>query len=89
MPENDERYFTEVVIVLDPLDDEQTKRVVKELESRGLHVDSVDNDNSVVEGTVETARLGEIESAPSVRYVRNEFTYLAEFPRKRQSGSPP
>jgi FlaA1/EpsC-like NDP-sugar epimerase len=82
MPENEEREFTEVVIVLDALDDEQTKRVVKELESRGLQVDSVDNDNSVVEGTVETARLREIESAPSVRYVRKEFTYIAEFPRK-------
>jgi hypothetical protein len=86
MPENVERYFIEVVIVLEPLNDEQTQRVVKDLESRGLRVDSVDNDNSVVEGTIEAARLHEIESAPSVRYVRKEFSYLAEFAMERQSG---
>jgi hypothetical protein len=85
MPEPVERYFIEVVIILEPLSDEQTKGVVAELERRGLRVDSVDNDESVVEGTVEVARLPEIESAPSVRYVRKEFTYLAESPRDRTS----
>jgi hypothetical protein len=84
MPQD--KYFTEVVIILEPLDDEQMKRVVSELQSRGLRVDSVDNDNSVVEGTIESSRLHDIESAPSVDYVRQEFTYVAEFPRERQSG---
>jgi hypothetical protein len=84
MPQD--KYFTEVVIILEPLDDEQMKRVVSELQSRGLRVDSVDNDNSVVEGTIESSRLHDIESAPSVGYVRQEFTYVAEFPRERQSG---
>ena len=84
MPEN--RYFTEVVIILEPLDDEQMKRVVSELESRGLRVDTVDNDNSVVEGTIESSRLHDIQSAPSVDVVRQEYTYVAEFPLERQSG---
>ena len=87
MPQSEEREFVEVVIVLEPLDDEQTQRVVKELETRGLQVDSVDNDNSVVEGTVDAARLRDIESAPSVRYVRKEFTYIAELPRKKDADS--
>jgi pimeloyl-ACP methyl ester carboxylesterase len=87
MPENEEREFVEVVIVLDPLDDEQTKHVVDELRSRGLQVESVDNDTSVVEGTVDAAQLAALESAPSVQYVRKEFTYIAESPRKPDGGS--
>jgi hypothetical protein len=86
MPENADRYLADVVVILDPLDDEQTRRVVSDLQSRGLQVDSVDNDNSVVEGTIEVARLKEIESAPSVRYVRKEFTYVAELPAEQQPG---
>jgi hypothetical protein len=84
MPED--RYFTEVVIILEPLDDGQMKGVVGDLESRGLRVDSVDNDNSVVEGTIESSRLHDIQSAPSVDVVRQEYTYVAEFPVERQSG---
>jgi hypothetical protein len=84
MPED--RYFTEVVIILEPLDDEQMKGVVADLESRGLRVDSIDNDNSVVEGTIESSRLHDIQSAPSVDVVRQEYTYVAEFPVERQSG---
>jgi hypothetical protein len=84
MPED--RYFTEVVIILEPLDDEQMKGVVGDLQSRGLRVDSSDSDNSVVEGTIESSRLHELSSAPFVDYVRQEFTYVAEFPTERQSG---
>ena len=84
----EDRYFTEVVIILEPLDDEQMKRVVGELESRGLRVDSVDNDNSVVEGTIESSRLHDMQSAPSVDVVRQEYTYVAEFPVERRSGQP-
>jgi hypothetical protein len=84
MPED--RYFTEVVIILEPLDDEKMKGVVGDLESRGLRVDSVDNDNSVVEGTIESSRLNDLQSAPFVDVVRQEYTYVAEFPLERQSG---
>ena len=85
MPED--RYFTEVVIILDPLDDVQMKSVVADLELRGLRVDSIDNDDSVVEGTIESSRLHDIQSAPFVDVVRQEYTYVAEFPTERQSGS--
>ena len=87
MPED--RYFTEVVIILEPLDDDRMKGVVAELQSRGLRVDSVDNDNSVVEGTIESSRLHDLQSAPPVDVVRQEYTYVAEFPRERQSGRKP
>jgi len=34
----------------------------------------------VIEGRIELHRVHEIESAPSVCYVRKHFTYAAEFP---------
>ena len=80
MPENEEREFVEVVIVLEPLDDEQTKAVVKELKSRGLQVDSVDNDNSVVEGVCESAKVKELEKLDCVDYVRTTFSWIADYP---------
>lgn len=73
-------YISEVVVVLDELSDEQTAEVVKDLETRGLVVERVDNDNSLVEGRIESSRVAELEKAPAVRYVRTTFTYAAEFP---------
>jgi FlaA1/EpsC-like NDP-sugar epimerase len=80
MTDYPDAYITEVVIVLDDLSDERTVEVVKDLESRGLFVDRVDNGNSVIEGRVELGRVPEIEAARSVCYVRKTFTYAAEFP---------
>jgi hypothetical protein len=70
--------MTDVVVVLDDLNDEQTLAVVEQLKTAGLSVASVDNDNSVVEGCVETARLPELRKVGCVRYVRSVFTYEAE-----------
>ena len=73
-------YIAEVVVVLDELSDEHTAEVVKELEAKGLVVDHVNHENSVVEGRAELHRVHELEGVRSVRYVRKHFTYAAEFP---------
>jgi hypothetical protein len=70
--------MTDVVVVLDDLNDEQTLATVEQLKTAGLSVESVDNDNSVVEGCVETARLSELKKVACVRYVRSVFTYQTE-----------
>jgi hypothetical protein len=80
--ENGEIEITDVVIVLDELDDQQTITVVEQLKTVGLSVESVDNDASVVEGCVETARLHELHKVVHVRYVRSVFTYEARKPAK-------
>jgi len=73
-------YISEVVVVLDELTDERTAEVIKELEARGLVVDHVNHESSVIDGRVETHLAAELEGVPSVRYVRKHFTYAAEFP---------
>ncbi len=72
--------MTDVIVVLDDLTDEQTQQVVQTLKTAGLSVQSVDNDNSVVEGSVEAARVHELHKVQCVRYVRSVFTYFAEQP---------
>jgi FlaA1/EpsC-like NDP-sugar epimerase len=73
-------YIAEVVVVLDELSDERTAEVVKELEARGLVVEHVNHESSVVDGRVELHRVPELEQVSAVRYVRKHFTYAAEFP---------
>lgn len=70
--------MTDVVVVLDDLTDEQTLQIVEQLKLVGLSVNSVDNDNSVVEGCVEAVRLPDLRKVVNVRYVRSVFTYQSE-----------
>ena len=49
--------MTEVIVVLDELDDEQTVRVVDKLKAKGLEVFKVDNDESVVDGTIASDKV--------------------------------
>jgi hypothetical protein len=84
---NQEVEMSDVIVVLDELDDDQTQVVVNALKALGMCIESVDNENSVVEGSVATARLGEIKKVQFVRYVRNVFNYEAEQAVDGQGGT--
>lgn len=73
-------YFSDVVVVLDELTNEQTREIVEQLKSLGLEVSRVDDDQSVVEGTIEASRAHDLQQVAHVRYVRSVFTYLADYP---------
>ncbi len=73
-------YISEVVVVLDELTDEGTAEVVKELEAKGLTVEHVNHESSVIDGRIETHLAAALEEVTAVRYVRKHFTYAAEFP---------
>jgi hypothetical protein len=75
---NQEIEMSDVIVVLDELDDDQTQAVVNALKAVGMCVESLDNENSVVEGSVETCKVAEIRLIEHVRYVRNVFNYDAE-----------
>lgn len=79
-PQYPDTYISEVVVVLDDMPDERTAEVVKELEARGLVVDHVNHESSVVDGRIETHLAAALEEIAAVRYVRKHFTYAAEFP---------
>jgi hypothetical protein len=73
-------YLSEVVVVLEELTTEQTAEVVERLKVAGLEVSRVDDEMSVVEGTLEAALAHDLKGLPNVRYVRSVTTYLASFP---------
>ena len=72
--------YSEVVVVLEELTTEQTARAVELLKAAGLDVCRVDDEQSVVEGTIEAFKAHDLKSVPNVRYVRTVFTYEANFP---------
>jgi hypothetical protein len=73
-------YFSDVVVMLDALTTEQTQEVVDRLRAAGLEVSKVNDDQSIVEGTIEASRAHDLGHLPHVRYVRSVFTYLADYP---------
>ena len=73
-------YFSDVVVMLEELSTEQTAQIVELLKAAGMEVSLVDDDRSVVEGTIEAAKAHDLKHVPSVRYVRTVFTYEANFP---------
>ena len=72
--------MTEVIVVLDELDDEQTVRVVEMLKAIGLEVFKVDNDESVVDGTIESDKVRSLKDVEKVRFVRSILTYTVDYP---------
>jgi hypothetical protein len=72
--------MTEVIVVLDDLDDAQTEKVVEQLKAKGLEVFKVDNDESIVDGTIEADKVKSLKDVQSVRFVRSILTYTVDYP---------
>jgi hypothetical protein len=72
--------ISDIVVVLDKAYEDRLADAVAKLKSMGMEVRSADDDNSVVEGTIEECHVHEIEKLDCVDYVRKVFTYYANFP---------
>jgi len=72
--------MSEVVVVLDDLNDQQTQEVVKQLQAAGLQVSNVDNDQSTVDGIIDALKVHDLKHVPRVRYVRTIMNYTADYP---------
>jgi hypothetical protein len=75
-----EKYISEVTIVLDRsyMDQPKTNEAVERLKVLGMSVTNVDEDDSIVEGDIDSSRLGELELLDCVDYVRTVFSYIAD-----------
>ena len=71
---------SDVVVVLEELDDAQTQEIVKLLQAAGMTVVKVDNDESVVEGSIEATKAHGLKHVSQVRYVRTVMTYVVDYP---------
>jgi len=73
-------FVTEVVVVLDKAYEDRLKDALDQLKALGLEVISADDDNSVIEGTIDASKVGAMEKLECVDYVRKVFTYAANYP---------
>ena len=72
--------ISDIVVVLDKAYEERLNDAIAMLKSFGMEIRSADDDNSVVEGTIEESRVHALEKLECVDYVRKVFTYYANFP---------
>lgn len=70
--------MTNVVVVFDESADKNIDELSGQLRQLGLCVESVDSDNGVVEGCIESAKVKSLEKVPHVKYVRGVFNYVDE-----------
>ena len=73
-------YMSDVTVVLDKRWENDLAGAIKLLEQAGLQVRSADDDNSVVEGTIEHARIHDLQKLDAVDYVRTTFSWIADYP---------
>ena len=72
--------ISDIVVVLDKAYEQRLAEAVGMLKAVGMEVRSADDDNSVVEGTIDQVHMHDLEKLECVDYVRKVFTYYANFP---------
>jgi hypothetical protein len=83
--------ITDVVVVLDGQGAKALDSAVDSLKKLGLEVSTVNNDEGVIEGSIDTSKVNDLKAVPGVCYVRSVFTYTADFPTgdPRDQDGPP
>ena len=72
--------MSDVVVVLEELDDAQTLEIVKLLEAQGMTVSNINHSESIVEGCIVALKAHGLKHVAKVRYVRNVMTYTVDYP---------
>lgn len=72
--------MADIVVILDQKWEDNLAGAVEQLRASGMAIRNTDDDNSVVEGTIESAKLGTLEKLACVDYVRTVFTWIADYP---------
>ena len=72
--------ITDVVVVLDGEVAKSMDATLSSLKQLGLEVSTVNNDEGVVEGSINTDKVHSLKTVPGVCYVRSVFTYTADYP---------
>ena len=76
--------ISDIVVIVDKRWENDLANAVECLKQAGMEVRNADDDNSVVEGAIDAAKVPELQKLDCVDYVRKVFSYIADFP----SGDP-
>lgn len=74
-------FISDVVIIIDDVH-YPFESMVEKLATAGVMEMKVRPDQHVIEGSVDSSKLREIDEMPGVEYVRAVFTYSADFPEE-------
>jgi|SRR5579859_2286841 len=72
--------ITDVVVVLDGQGSKSIDSAIASLKGLGLEVSNVNNDEGVIEGSIDTSKVHDLKAVAGVCYVRSVFTYTADYP---------
>ena len=72
--------MSDITVVLDKRWESDLEGAVKILKDAGVEVHKADDDNSVVEGSIESCKVHELEKLDCVDYVRKVISYDVNFP---------
>jgi hypothetical protein len=72
-----DNYISEIIVVVDAERCQNLNGVAVKLKAGGMNVLEVNENEGIIEGTVSTSLLKQIESLIGVDYVRIVFTYNA------------
>jgi delta 1-pyrroline-5-carboxylate dehydrogenase len=72
--------MSDIVVVMDDCAGANIDELVARLTSLGVTVEEVDRDNCTVEGAVVSTQLPAIHKLANVKYVRDVFNYVADYP---------
>lgn len=72
--------ISDIVVILTRTYEARLPEAVQQLKNSGMEVARADDDNSVVEGSIDSSRLHELEKLDCVNYVRRVFSYDANYP---------
>jgi hypothetical protein len=72
--------LSEVIVVLVDEPGTTTQDAAKKLAELGLAVSDIDESDGVVSGTIETAKLAQVKKLEFVKYIREVFNYVADYP---------
>ena len=73
-------HMSDITVVLDKRWENDLAGAVEILKQSGVAVRSADDDTSVVEGVIETAKVHDLQKLDCVDYVRTTFTWIADYP---------
>jgi hypothetical protein len=72
--------ISDIVVILDKRFENNLQGAVDCLKSAGMEIRAADDDNSVIEGSIDAAKVPELQKLDCVDYVRTVFTYFADYP---------
>ncbi|MBV8780000.1 MAG: hypothetical protein JO353_01255 [Phycisphaerae bacterium] len=72
--------MSEIVAVVDAEHTPAIDKIVEQMKTIGVDVGNINQGEGVVEGTVESEKVRQIDALPGVEYVRTVFTYAANYP---------